>query len=208
MIKLYGKLAKEYTRELDARVSSIGEAIRCLDANYPGFRNSIIRDGRYAIRRGDSLLKNAKNISEEEVLMNFSDKETYHILPIPVGAGDNSLAIFTIIAGVILIAASFYTGGATAGPGAKLLGVGAGLGGFIGSMGVALALGGVAMMMAPSPTDFGGDSRDSGEGRKSYIFNGAVNTVEPGTTIPLVYGESFIGSTFISGRLKINDITG
>jgi len=33
MIKVYGYLGKRFTKQLNARVSSIGEAIRALDAN-------------------------------------------------------------------------------------------------------------------------------------------------------------------------------
>lgn len=205
MIRIYGHLASKFTRQLNARVKSIGEAVRAVEANYPGFRNAIDRSGRYIVVRGENLIS-GQNLNEKEVFMDFSDKDTWHILPVPAGAGDNSLAVFTIVAGVVLIAASYWTGGATAVPGAKLLGVGAGVGGFIGSLGVALVLGGVAQLFAPNPGQFSADQRDSSEQKKSYIFNGSVNTVEPGATIPLVYGQSFIGSIFISGGLKINDI--
>jgi predicted phage tail protein len=203
MIVLYGKLRKKYTKSLDARIRNIGEGIRCLEANFPGFRSDI-EQGNYAIIRGDTL-KKGKSLDVEELPMNFSDKETFHILPIPSGKGENA-GIFTIIAGVILVALSFYTGGATAAPGMKLLGVGAGLGGFVGTMGAALVLGGISMLLAPSPPDANMDARNTEDQSKSYLFGGPVNTTEPGSTVPVVYGESFIGSTFISGGLEITDI--
>jgi len=151
-------------------------------------------------------LKDGQSLTEDEALMNFSDKDTWHILPVPHGAGDNA-GIFAIIAGVVLLVAAFWTGGATAAPGAKLLGVGAGLGGFVGTMGVALVLGGVAQLMTPTPGEFDYDSRDTSEQKKSYIFQGPVNSVEPGVALPIAYGETFIGSIFISGGLEISDIS-
>jgi predicted phage tail protein len=135
--------------------------------------------------------------------MNFSS-DTWHIIPKPLMYGGNK-GLFTFIAGVVLIVASFWTGGATAVPGAKLLGIGAGLSGFVGTLGVALALGGIAQMLAPSPQQF--DYADNeGNKKQSYLLNNPTNLVEAGSVIPIAYGEVFIGSVNIGAGLSVKDI--
>ena len=103
-----------------------------------------------------------------------------------------------------------------------------------GNIGIALALGGVAMLLAPQPTipklggvDIGGGSgarsgglRGSGEssstdgpqsvvrgtdGRQSYAYTGAANTVGVGATIPVAYGEVLIGSHLLSATVDVAD---
>ena len=206
MIKLYGKLGKQYPRESNIKVQSIGEAVRAMEANYPGFRNSIRKDGSYWIVRGDSL-KEGKSVSNDELGMEFSN-ETWHICPIAAGTSGNTAGILTIVAGIALIAISYYVPPAGV-YGAGLLagaGVGAGFAGFVGTLGLAMVLGGVAQMMTPSPPEFDYGTRDDPEEKASYIFNGPVNVASPGVTVPVAYGTTYIGSVFISGGLKAETI--
>jgi predicted phage tail protein len=114
--------------------------------------------------------------------------------------------MFSFIAGAILIAAAFWTGGATLAPAMKTIGVGAGFGGLVGTMGVALVLGGIAMMLAPSPTQFS-YSNNEGNKKQSYLLNNPTNLVEAGSTIPVAYGQVFIGSVNIGAGLSVTDIT-
>lgn len=210
MINLYGKLAKDFekaynqkSKKLNIKVSSIAEAIKALEANFPNFRNLIQRDRQYRVVRGDSL-KTGKAIAEEELAMQFSEKE-WHIIPIPVGYGGNNAGILTTVLGLALVATTFIINPAAGTFAASMFGA-AGFGGFVGSLGLALTFGGLAQMLSPNPSTFDYSQREV-EKRPSYIFNGAVNSVQPGLTIPVVYGESWIGSIFISGGLKIEDIT-
>jgi len=191
MIKLYGHLAKQYPKNINVKVKSVAEAIRAADANFPGFRNSIQRDRNYYVVRGDTL-KKGKSVSEDEVMMKFSEN-TYHFLPVPRGYGGGGL--YQVIGGAVLIVA-----------GAVLTAYGYGAYGIpMMKLGAAIALSGVAQMLTPSPSvnDYSQREQDK---RPSYIFNGPQNTVEPGLTIPVCYGETFIGSIFISGGIKIRDM--
>ena len=103
-----------------------------------------------------------------------------------------------------------------------------------GNIGIALALGGVGMLLSPQPTipklggvDIGGGTgtaggglRGSGEssstdgpqsvvrgtdGRQSYAYTGAANTVGVGATIPVAYGEVLIGSHLLSATVDVAD---
>ena len=63
-------------------------------------------------------------------------------------------------------------------------------------MGASLMLGGLSMMLAPTPPkfDYGSDAED----KPSYLFNGPTNVAEAGMTIPVIYGEVFTGSIPVS----------
>ena len=123
-------------------------------------------------------------------------------------------------------------GGATGAGAAISLGlVGGAFASAIGAVGVSLVLGGVSQLLSPQPTipkiggiDIGGGSagglRGSGEssstdgpqsvvrgtdGRQSYAYTGAANTVGVGATIPVAYGEVLIGSHLLSATIDVAD---
>lgn len=191
MIILYGNLRKEFGREIKAKVHSVRELIRAAEALRPGFTSKISRDRGYIIRRGDEL-KSGKDVSEEELEMNFSEN-TWHILPVPMGY---SGALKTI-AGVALIVVgavvNYVTGGTLGTP--------------IMKFGAVLALTGVASLFAPSPNVGNYEDRESPSERPSYLFNGPTNRTSAGGAVPLVYGFNVVvGSTFLSGGLEVGDV--
>tara|TARA_R100000005_G_scaffold96392_1_gene82877 strand:+ start:1851 stop:3158 length:1308 start_codon:yes stop_codon:yes gene_type:complete len=91
------------------------------------------------------------------------------------------------------------------------------------AVGASLILGGVSQMLSPQPTidnPRGPQIRGSGEsgatdgpqsvvrgsnGRQSYMYTGATNTVGVGATIPVVYGEVLAGSHLLSARVEVAD---
>jgi predicted phage tail protein len=93
----------------------------------------------------------------------------------------------------------------------------------LGAIGTSLILGGVAQMLSPQPivpSLSGGRLRGSGEsgstdgpqsvvrgsdGRQSYMFTSAANTVGVGATIPVVYGEVIAGSHLLSAKIEVAD---
>jgi predicted phage tail protein len=110
-------------------------------------------------------------------------------VPVVSGAG----AVGRIIAGVALLAAAIFIPGfaAWAGPTAYALIIGAGS---------SLVLGGVAQLLTPTPTvPQGADTQD--DPRKSYSFSGIQNTSRQGVPVPIVYGETVVGSVVISAGI-------
>jgi predicted phage tail protein len=76
---------------------------------------------------------------------------------------------------------------------------------YLGNVGFALALGGVAQMLAPQPKmDAGAGSQEANS--PSYTFNGAVNTTAQGHPVPVGYGRLIIGSAVISAGVQVEDI--
>jgi predicted phage tail protein len=67
-------------------------------------------------------------------------------------------------------------------------------------IGASLVLGGVAQLLTPTPkVPQGADGQD--DPRKSYSFSGVQNTSRAGTPVPIVYGETLVGSVVISAGI-------
>lgn len=184
-IRIYGRLAKFLKRrKFEAEVSSAAEAVRFLLANFPQLEKHMA-DQHYRVSVGDL------DLAQDE-LHHPAGQQEIKIIPVVAGAG----AVGRIIAGVALIAAAllFAPGAAlaggllTLGPTAVSIGVG---------IGVSLVLGGVAQLLTPVPTmPTGADSTQ--DPRKSYSFSGIQNTSRQGLPVPIVYGETLVGSVVIS----------
>jgi len=191
-IRLYGRLAKFIgKRILRADVASAAEAIRFLVANFPQVEKHMA-DQHYRVTVG------SYDLSSEE-LHDPAGRQQIKIMPVLVGAG----ATARIIAGVALIALSFGIG--AIGSVGVVWGGLAGIGtwGTIGvGIGASLVLGGVAGLLAPVPQVNTGS--DSGKDpRKSYSFSGIQNTSRQGLPVPVIYGETVVGSLVVSLGIDI-----
>ena len=229
-VKLYGALAKFVgQRRFLAEINSAGEAVRMLLANFPGLERHMA-DQHYKV-----IVDNYESDLEQ---IHFPVSQTVKIVPVLGGAGGGT---GKILAGVALVAFAI----ATAGAGSGFLGLGAGLTGtaatgplaagfavqsgfvlgaaastVIGSIGVALVLGGVSQLLSPTPQlgQIGPASQSIGSSRttttegtemdpqESYSFSGIQNTSRQGTPVPVVYGETIVGSVVISAGIDVDTI--
>ena len=197
-IKLYGKLAKFIGhRVLEADVATAAEAVRFLLANWPELE-AHMSDQHYRVSIG------TYDIDLEE-LHHPAGAAPISFVPVVAGAG----ATGRIIAGIALIALSF--GIASLAAGAALAGS---LSGFalqavaFGTQagliaGIGLVLGGVAQLLTPTPKI----SQDEGDPRKSFSFSGIQNTNRAGVPVPVVYGETLVGSVVISAGIDIVQVS-
>ncbi len=184
-IHLHGYLGEMFGKEHTLNINNASEAIRAFNANYPNEFLKELRKGEFKILCGNEPFK-----SYDDLEMNYSD--TYHIVPIPTGSKSS---FFQVFVGVVLIAAAFYTGGASlAAWGAMSTGMAL--------MGAGLILG---SFFSPQIQDY--SQTEQPDERPSYLFNGPTNTVEQGGPIPLVYGRVIVGSKVISAELDIEDIS-
>ena len=181
-IKLYGKLAKFVGhRILEADVATAAEAVRFLVANWPELERHMA-DQHYRVSVGTYDL-------DLDELHDPAGQQEIKIVPVMAGAG----ATGRIIAGIALVAFSLL-----------LPGVGAAIGGAlmtkIGLIGGALILGGVAQLLTPTPRiPTGPDTQN--DPRKSYSFSGVQNTSRQGVPVPIIYGETIVGSVTISAGI-------
>jgi len=194
-IKLSGLLGNKFGKEHRLDVETVGEAVRALDANRPGFKRhlSINNVPGYEVMVGEGLIG-------EKALNEPTGGETIQIIPIIAGAGKN---IGQIILGAVLIAASIYFP-----PMASSLAVfESAAWGYMQGIGVAMMLGGMANILAPSP-DLSHDQNEKTENKPNYSFNGVVNTVGQGHPIPVFYGELMVGGQIISAGMSVDAVGG
>lgn len=205
-IRLYGSLAKFIGhRKFVAEVASAGEAIRMLLANFPGLDRHMA-DQHYKV-----IVDGYASELEE---INNPASQTIKIVPVLGGAGGGT---GQILAGIGLIALAVITGG--------IASAGVALGGFMGigtigtavaGIGASLVLGGVAQMLTPTPqmgqignampTSFATTENTEMDPQKSYSFSGIQNTSQQGVPVPLIYGETFVGSVVISAGIDTDNI--
>ena len=191
-IKLYGELAKFLGQKtLEAEVHSAGQAIRFLVVNFPQLE-AHMADRYYKVLVGDWEIK------EEEI--NYPNgQEDIKIVPIVGGEGGRGTGRFLL--GVGLIGAAIFLPGA-----APVLGSGGfsavtGTAGFttiIGNLGLALAIQGLAQMLTPVE-DIKEEEQDP---RKSFNFSGIQNTSRAGVAVPVIYGQTMVGSIVVSANIE------
>jgi predicted phage tail protein len=184
-IKLYGKLAKFVGyRILEADVATAAEAVRFLVANWPELERHMA-DQHYRVSIGTYDL-------DLDEIHDPAGRQDIKIVPVTAGAG----ATGRIIAGIALIAlASLVTFGTVGG----IFAAGA-LNAAVFGVGASLVLGGVAQLLTPTPKiPTGPDTQN--DPRKSYSFSGIQNTSRAGTPVPIVYGETIVGSVVISAGI-------
>ena len=198
-IRVYGRLAKFLGRRtFTAAVDSVADAMRFLLANFPELEGHM-SDQHYRVSVG------TYDLSEEE-LEHPVGKQVIKIAPVVAGAG----AAGRIIAGVALVALAFAIiplGIAAAGSGIATA---------VGMVGASLILGGVAQLLTPTPTlsPTAGNAYTQQTTReteldpqKSYSFSGIQNTSRAGTPVPLIYGETIVGSVVISAGIDTEQVS-
>lgn len=201
-IKLYGQLAKFVgQRSFKAAVSNAGEAVRFLLANFPGLEQHMA-DQHYKVLVGDWSLT-------LDQIHDPAGQQAIKIVPVVGGAGGDGAG--QIFLGIGLIAAAIITGG--------IASAGVTLGGFMGigtvgtavvGMGAALVLGGVAQMIAPTPSmasvNSVGGTTGTSDPRESYSFNGVQNTSRQGVPVPIIFGEVICGSVTVSAGIDVAQV--
>ncbi len=190
-VQLCGHLGKKFGRVFELDVNSPAEAIRALRANFPDFEAYMYKHSEPGFR----VYVGKYNVGDEELSASSVDT-TIKFVPVVRGSGKGGIG--QIILGALLIAAAFYTGGASLAGGALTT---TALGGMALSFGASLIIGGVTQMLTSSP---GAISQNSVNNQPSYAFNGAVNTTAQGNPVPILYGRLIVGSQVISAGLSVD----
>jgi predicted phage tail protein len=193
-IRVYGRLAKFLGRRVfKAEVANAAEAVRFLLANFPAIEQHMA-DQHYKVIVGGYQLN-------KDELHDPAGQQEIKIVPVLAGAGGNAGGIGQIIAGVALIAASIFIPGSTV-----LLGVTFGkISLSVGLLGASLVLGGVAQLLTPIPTLPSGPDTEA-DPRKTYSFSGIQQTSRQGVPVPVVYGETIVGSVVISAGIDTEKV--
>jgi predicted phage tail protein len=193
-IILTGELAKRFGREHTFSISTPGEAIRAMCANFRDFAKFLTESDKRGVAYRVTVDKSP--LGELDNLHNpFS--ATIRIVPVITGGKS---AFGQIILGAALIAASFFV------PGLAFAVAGTTLASVAFGVGVSLVLGGVSQMLAPQPKAM--QPSEKPENQPSYTFNGPVNTTAQGQCVPVGYGRLIVGSAVISAGLTSDQYVG
>ncbi|MBJ2282286.1 tail assembly protein [Pseudomonas sp. MF6767] len=183
IIKLSGSLAQRFGRLHRRQVASgdTWEVFRALKATIEGFEAEIRRLDRLGLRF--AIFRNRKNAGQDQ----FGMGGTKEVRIVPVVEGAKRAGLLQTVLGVILIAMSTITNGATLAPG------------------IALTAGGVIQMLSPQAA--GLKQSASPENMPSYAFGSAKNTTASGNPVPICIGERRWGGAIISASIYAEDKT-
>lgn len=196
-VYLEGELGNKFGSEFTMDVSSFGEAIRCLDANFSGFKKYLIEADEKGIGF-NCQVADAPLEDERELLLEHSEGDMI-ISAIPAG----SKGAGKVILGAVLIYLSFQIPGFAEAAKALAAGTQVGAGGYaaltatalVGSIGINLAMTGISEMLAPDPSV----DNDQDE---SYLFQGTGQTLIEGDPVPVLYGKLRIPGRPISVQVR------
>lgn len=182
-ILLSGSAGKLFGREhiYELSTGDTREAVKAIDVNHPGFAKYLADANRKGLEF--AVFQNRKNIGERELKLGGAQE----IRIVPVIAGSKRAGLFQTVLGVVLIAMSSITNGATLAPG------------------IALAAGGVIQMLSPQAT--GLKQSTSPENAPSYAFGSAKNTTASGNPVPICIGQRRWGGIIISASIHAEDKT-
>lgn len=208
-IKIYGSLAKFLKRRVfEADVANPAEAVRFLIANFPDLRGHMA-DQYYKVLVSDNAL--AIGDEPEQLHNPIGAQEEIKVVPVMAGAGGG---VGRILLGVALIGVSLALPGGGA-FGASVFGAAGGPIAAAGTLttvatslsyiGASLVLGGTAQLLTPTP-QFGTGSDSGQDPRKSYSFSGIQNVSRQGVPVPIVYGETIVGSVVVSAAVLTQDV--
>lgn len=210
-IFLHGDLGRRFGHRFVLDVRSPAEAVRALMVQLRGFRDAI-GQGEWCLFRGD------RPLGPEHLHFGLGRK-AFHIFPKVEGAKRGG--VLQVVIGVVIIAAAIalaYAAAPAAGAAfGKVMAAETGIAIFgqavtyagIAKVGLAIALTGIASMLAPQPKVPGGsEGFKPADERASFLFTGAVNSAVQGGVVPVVFGRYRIGSTVVAGSIRTQDYIG
>ena len=188
-IKVYGSLAKFLgQRVFRAAVDTPLEAVSFLRANFEGLA-AHMAGYDYKILTGTIELQAGSN--PEQLQYPAGEGEAISIVPVAGGAGGRGTG--ALLAGVALVGLTLIPGG---------LPIKGALATKIGLFGGGLILSGVAQMLTPVP-ELSDSDLDPASNPAS--FSGIQNVDRQGVAVPVVYGETLVGSVVISSGINTQD---
>lgn len=179
-VTLGGYLGKAFGRTHKFYVSTTQEALKALRMQLKGFKELLSTAESKGITF--SVFNGKHNIKDEDSFK-FACKDRLRIIPTYIGS--KRAGVLQTVLGVVLIAASYFTGGSTLGPG------------------IALLAGGAVQLLTPQPQ--GLKVKQDADNSASYAFGGPVNTTAQGNPIGVLYGKREVGGAIISAGILAED---
>ena len=225
VVRLLGDLGERYGAEhtyFDLRTPA--DAIKLLCINSPALQQELTEAHEHGV--GYRLIQAGTDLDLDDLHLPFGSRD---LLLVPVIAGSGG-GVGKVLLGVALVATAIITGGTSIAFGPSGFTIAAGvkattalsLSIAAGNIGVGLILAGTAQLLSPQPIipKLSSNRLGSGEasstdgpqgvtrgtdGRQSYSYTGAANSVGVGATIPVAYGEVLVGSHLLSATVDVSD---
>lgn len=195
-VHFYGHLRKQFGPKLRLAIDTPAEAIRLLEANFPGRGYKAFREGYYFVKRGETL-KDSVNLPLAAIKAGLAGRDL-HFVPVPRGSANHAKGIIAAVLGVALIAGAIVLSGgvaAVAASGFASVGFGGLSYGTFAGIGAALLLGGITSLLAP------GTPSTQQSNNTQTMFAGPINTVQQGCCVPVIYGRCLVGSITVSAGI-------
>ena len=177
---LDGPLGKAFGRTWELSVNSPREALAMVNANKPGVFNWIRANlSKYENYRVHCVYVDGtkEDLDTETYSLEIGKLKSIRFSPVTKG----SSAIVRIVIGVMMVI--------WGDPATK-------------SKGLMLILSGVVELMTAIPLKVG----EVDTGKKSYYFDGPINTEQQGVPVPLIFGTVLTGSHSISAKMSIDQL--
>ena len=225
VVRLLGDLGERYGAEHTYyNLRTPADAIKLLCINSPAFQEELTHAHEHGV--GYRLIQAGTDLDLDDLHLPFGSRD---LLLVPVIAGSGG-GVGKVLLGVALVATAIITGGTSIAFGPSGFTIAAGvkattalsLSIAAGNIGVGLILAGTAQLLSPQPIipKLSSNRLGSGEasstdgpqgvtrgtdGRQSYSYTGAANSVGVGATIPVAYGEVLVGSHLLSATVDVSD---
>lgn len=226
-IVLHGSLKTKFGGPFYYGVSTASAAIKSLMINKKGFKE-YLEGGNWRLVRckANTRLKSGIHLSKNTLGINIPPGGELHIIPAGKGSGGGrSGGVVKAVAGaVIAVAAAYFSFGASVAVDAGLgtaeasatgsvaaagFGWGATIGatgisyGSLATLGAGMFLAGITSIISPQP------KTNVVDPYASFLLSGNTNVTQQGVPIPVVYGQTRVGSVVVSlGYQAVDFATG
>lgn len=191
-IKFHGNLADKLdSDEWNIKVKSVAEAMHAVDTmSKRQLTRAIVENEKQNIKykvliNGKNCLSNPVNTVEEALSSEIAMErkmETIDIVPVLEGAGggDDGKDMLLVVGGALTMGAGFALKST-----------------LLTQLGLFAVLNGMANLLSDPPEYEDFREIQQVNKRESYLFNGPINTYNPGGPVPIGYGRMLVGSLAI-----------
>jgi predicted phage tail protein len=182
-LHLYGNLAEKFGKQVSLDARTPREAVTALSYQSPEYKE-ILRCNDWHIFVGKG-----NDITESELDMLLGSVTEVHLIPRIEG----SSGAFNFIVGAILTVVGYFLSPFAIGVPLMAVGIG-------------MMIGGIIQMVTKVP-GVSDTSRESGDDKGSFLFNGTTNTSTQGVSMPRGYGRMLVGSVVVSAAIYSENLS-
>lgn len=190
-ITFHGNLAEALgQKDFKLKIDNVAEGLRAVDIiSKRKLSKAIVENEKqnikYKILTDDKNLfsksiDKAEDAEDSELFLNKTMK-SIDIVPVLEGAGDDAKDVALVVGGAMMFGMGIHTGSVT-----------------MMQIGAYAILTGMSNLLAEPPEFEDFREIQQTNKRESYLFNGPINTFNPGGPVPIGYGRLMVGSLTIA----------